>query len=316
MAGCGAETEANALIASLTQDVNFTIPNVDLTGPEYEFPGGTGGPLYQDVTPITIEELTSGTIEGTAVFDMIMKSMKAHLLEEYTKNRISGAEYTKAYIAMVQSAMDQAVQFILNKDQSMWAAIQAQMAAITSRIGMQTAKVQLAALQLEAQTARGNYALTKMKLSTESITYCTAQYQLTSMLPVQLAKLTAEKVGQEAQNSTLSYTLANILPQQKINLEAQEKMTLEQMEAQRGQTTDNRTDGTIVKGVMGKQKDLYVQQITSYQRDSEVKAAKLFTDAWITQKTIDEGLLAPSGFQNASIDVILANLKLKNGFTS
>lgn len=314
MAGCGAETEANALITSLTQDVSFTIPNVDLSGPEYQFPGGTGGPLYQDVTPVTIEELTSGTVDGTGAFDVIMKSMKAHLQEEYKASRISGAEYTKAYIAMVQSAMDQGVQFVLQKDQAMWAAINAQMAAITGRIAMETAKVQMASIQLEAQTARGNYALTKMKLSTESITYCTAQYQLTSMLPVQLSKLTAEKVGQEAQNTTLQYTLANILPQQVENLKAQEKLYDEQTEAQRGQTSDNRTDGSIIKGVMGKQKDLYVQQITSYQRDSEVKAAKLFTDAWITQKTIDEGLLAPSGFQNASIDVILANLKLKNGF--
>ena len=314
MAGCGAETEANALITSLTQDVSFTIPNVDLSGPEYQFPGGTGGPLYQDVTPVTIEELTSGTVDGTGAFDVIMKSMKAHLQEEYKANRISGAEYTKAYIAMVQSAMDQGVQFVLQKDQAMWAAINAQMSAITGRIAMETAKVQMASIQLEAQTARGNYALTKMKLSTESITYCTAQYQLASMLPVQLAKLTAEKVGQEAQNTTLQYTLANILPQQVENLKAQETLYDEQMEAQRGQTSDNRTDGSIIKGVMGKQKDLYVQQITSYQRDSEVKAAKLFTDAWITQKTIDEGLLAPSGFQNASVDVILANLKLKNGF--
>lgn len=314
MAGCGAETEANSLITSLTQDVSFVIPNIDMTGPEYDFPGGTGSPLYQNVTPVTIEELTSGTVDGTGAFDVIMKSMKAHLQEEYKANRISGAEYTKAYIAMVQSAMDQGVQFVLQKDQAMWAAINAQIAAITGRIAMQTAKVQLASIQLEAQTARANYALTKMKLSTESITYCTAQYQLTSMLPVQLSKLTAEKVGQEAQNTTLQYTLANILPQQVENLKAQEKLYDEQTEAQRGQTSDNRTDGAIIKGVMGKQKDLYVQQITSYQRDSEVKAAKLFTDAWITQKTIDEGLLAPSGFQNASIDVILAQLKLKNGF--
>ena len=314
MAGCGAETEANALIASLTQDVDFVIHNVDLSGPEYNFPGGTGGPLYQEVTPVTIDQLTTGTTNGTGAFDVIMKSLKAHLQEEYMANRISGAEYTKAYIAMVQSAMDQGVQFVLQKDQAMWAAINAQIAAITGRITMQTAKVQFASIQLEAQTARGNYALTKMKLSTESITYCTAQYQLTSMLPVQLSKLTAEKVGQEAQNTTLQYTLANILPQQVENLKAQEKLYDEQTEAQRGQTSDNRTDGAIIKGVMGKQKDLYVQQITSYQRDSEIKAAKLFTDAWITQKTIDEGLIAPSGFQNASIDVILANLKLKNGF--
>ena len=68
----------------------------------------------------------------------------------------------------------------------------------------------------------------------------------------------------------------------------------------------------MIRGSVGKQKDLYTQQITSYQRDAEVKAAKLFTDAWITQKTIDEGLLAPGAFRNESVNVILRNIKANN----
>ena len=64
---------------------------------------------------------------------------------------------------------------------------------------------------------------------------------------------------------------------------------------------------------MGKQVDLYSQQITSYQRDGEVKTAKLFTDAWITMKTMDEGLLPPTNFQNTSLDAILGDLKTLNG---
>jgi hypothetical protein len=43
-----------------------------------------------------------------------------------------------------------------------------------------------------------------------------------------------------------------------------------------------------------------------------VKAAKLFTDAWITQKTMDEGLTAPNGFTNSVIDTILSSLRTNN----
>ena len=85
------------------------------------------------------------------------------------------------------------------------------------------------------------------------------------------------------------------------------------MESARAQTLDTRTDGLAVSGSVGKQKALYSQQITSYQRDAEVKAAKLFTDAWITQKTIDEGLTAPSNFANDSVNTILGVLKANNG---
>lgn len=61
---------------------------------------------------------------------------------------------------------------------------------------------------------------------------------------------------------------------------------------QRAQT-DVRTDGSTVTGAVGKQKDLYSQQITSYQRNSELSAARVFSDAWITQKTIGRGFVAP-----------------------
>lgn len=60
--------------------------------------------------------------------------------------------------------------------------------------------------------------------------------------------------------------------------------------------------------------NLYKQQIISYQRDSEVKAARIFTDAWITMKTIDEGLTAPDGFTNARVDDVLLKLRQENGF--
>ena len=61
------------------------------------------------------------------------------------------------------------------------------------------------------------------------------------------------------------------------------------------------------------QKDLYTQQIESYQRDAEVKAAKMFIDTWVTQKTIDEGLTAPTVLQNASIETVMSRIKTNNG---
>ena len=59
---------------------------------------------------------------------------------------------------------------------------------------------------------------------------------------------------------------------------------------------------------------LYKQQVVSYQRDAEVKAGRIFTDAWITMKTIDEGLTAPNGFTNERIDDVLKKLRDENGF--
>lgn len=107
-------------------------------------------------------------------------------------------------------------------------------------------------------------------------------------------------------NRTKQFTLENLLP-------AQHQMVMEQVEGARAQTLDTRIDGTPVVGLVGKQKDLYTQQIESYQRDAEVKAAKMFIDTWVTQKTIDEGLTAPTVLQNASIETVMSRIKANNG---
>lgn len=299
MAGCGADIEANALLASLTAGETFPIPTIDFSGAQFQFPDDPGGPLHTPLSEIKLTDLTTRTVGGTGVFDALMASFSAHLRDEYDKGRIAGNEYTKAYIALTESAMSQSVAFLLGKDQAFWQAQTAQIGAITARITLETAKVQLAATQLEALNQKASYGLTKMKLATEEVTYCSAKYNLDNMLPAQLE-------GQQKANLTANYTLTNMLPQQ-LNL------IKEQTEAQRGQTADVRLDGLPVTGVMGKQKLLYAQQITSYQRDAEVKAAKLFTDAWITQKTMDEGLLPPDGFTNASVNTVLVAIKTNNG---
>ena len=274
---CSAEVEANRLLEELTKGDDFTLPDIDMSGPEWDIPGGDGSPIFGAITKITNESLTTREVGGSGTFDALMESAHNHLKAEFKANRITGGEYTKAYIAMMESCMSNAVQFLLGRDQAYWAAALAQIQAVTARVQLATTKAQFVLAKIQALSAKSEYALTKMKIATESETYCAALFNADQMLPQQLKLLT------------------------------------EQTEAQRAQTLDTRTDGAVVKGSVGKQKELYSQQITSYQRDAEVKASKLFTDAWITQKTIDEGLNPPNGFTNASIDTILTKLKSNNG---
>lgn len=273
---CNAEVEANRLLAALTEGDDFTIPDIDMSGPEWDIPGGDNSQIFNEIVPVTNESLTTRVPGGSGVFDALMESSSKHLKQEFKEGRITGGEYTKAYIATLESCMGNAVQFLLGRDQAFWAAATAQIGAVTARVQLAATKAGYIMAKAQALTAKADYGLTKLKIATESENYCAALFNVNS-----------------------------ILPQQKL-------LMLEQTEAQRAQTLDKRTDGTTVAGSIGKQKDLYAQQITSYQRDAEVKAAKLFTDAWITQKTIDEGLVPPNGFTNASLDPILTTLKTKN----
>lgn len=183
-----------------------------------------------ELPSVELADLTTKSTE-TGAFDAIMASVYSHLGGEFEKGRITGADYTKAYIELTAAVLTTSVQFLLGKDAAYWQAI--------------------------------------------------------------------------------------LIRQQAINAEAQNALILEQTEVQRAQTLDTRSDGiTAVVGAIGKQKALYTQQITSYQRDSEIKVAKLYSDAWITQKTLDEGLLAPTQFTNTEVNEVIAAVRLANSLGS
>jgi hypothetical protein len=86
-------------------------------------------------------------------------------------------------------------------------------------------------------------------------------------------------------------------------------LTTEQMETKRAETSDTRSDGTVITGTAGKQKDLYTQQIDSYQKDSAYKVAKLYSDGWTVQKTLDENLPAPDNFEKDEINKVLDSIR-------
>lgn len=380
--------EANALFDQLAEGVNITIPDIDLSGPEYDFPFDDKSELYQAVTRPSICDITTGDVKGEGAFDKIMQSVAEHLKGEYDSSRITGAEYTKAYIALVESSMGNATQFVLSRDMSFWQAQQAQLAAITARIQMQTAKVQMAQLLYSALREKAAYVLAKMQALGAAADYKTSEYNLENILPLQKDMLVKQNSGQTLQNEgydidnrTKNYTLVNTLPKQlemlvvqitgqetqneglitenqtkvytlntimplqrnllsgQVDAQAMQtegydldnqiknfnvatmlpkQFTLlsEQVEAARAQTLDTRTDGVPVVGSLGKQKELYSQQITSYQRRSEMDAAKFWVDAWTVQKTIDEGLTPPTNFTNTNVDQVLSKIRTNNNLTT
>lgn len=108
------------------------------------------------------------------------------------------------------------------------------------------------------------------------------------------------------------YNLANQLPRQVDLLGKQIVLTEEQGEAERAKTLDTRSDGSTVEGSVGKQKDLYDQQIDSFIKDAQHKVAKMYLDVWITQKTLDEGTNVPTEITNPNIGAVIQNTRNNN----
>ncbi len=56
--------------------------------------------------------------EGTGVFDIIMKAANENIKIQNQMTRITGAEYAEVYLGTMQTAISEAMKFLLNKDQS------------------------------------------------------------------------------------------------------------------------------------------------------------------------------------------------------
>lgn len=306
MATNGGDVLARELMAALLTGEDVTIPVIDLDSTEFRIPGGTNSDAYSVLSKLSNADLTTGSITGTGTFDKLMVGVAAQLKGEFDNNRITGAEYTKAYIGITQSALSIAAQFLLGKDSAYWQAVQAQALAVTARLQLQTAKIQNAAVKFEAMTAKANYALSKLKLSSLDVEFATGTYNLENVLPKQAALLDEQLAGAIKDTETKTYTLDELMPVQKLNLQ-------EQAEAQRAQTMDTRSNGvTAVTGSIGKQNALYAQQIVSYQKDSQLKAGKIFSDIWTVQKTVDESPDVPDAFGYETINDVMQTIITSN----
>lgn len=221
-------SNSNTLYTELQENLDVTIPTIDTSGidtdvtmPTVDFSGidtditlpSSDLNLTGDVSEVTIEELTTKTVDGSGAFDQLMTAVNTHLVREYNAGRITGSDYSTAYISGLTSVMQQATQFVLNKNQSYWQGllikaqalqvqsqlalaklqiaqtkveiISAQATAINqiaqlklqvaqSKLQLQTTIIQATKLQVDAYTAKAQFAVAKMSLGSSYV-----QIQLT-----------------------------------------------------------------------------------------------------------------------------------------
>lgn len=230
-------------------------------------------------TPVTtLNDLTTGVLEGTGVFDKLMATAKAHLDAEFKKGSIRGPEYSQVYLGQVQAVLQTSVQFLANRQ-----------------------KISLEADLLAAQIALAGAQLLQVQAQTELVhaqTELAVQQKLNAViegtvLVAQECKLRAEY--DLTVNTTLKTTSEIALLSQKVATE-------------RAQTQDIGVDDN---SVIGKQKALYQAQTSGFTRDAEQKAAKLLIDTWNARRMTDEGTVADgvNMLNDATVGAFVTKLK-------
>jgi len=65
---------------------------------------------------IAVSELTQIQLNGNGVFDKLMSAVDARLAEQHSLNRLTESEYGTIYLNAMQTAMAQAIQFLISTE--------------------------------------------------------------------------------------------------------------------------------------------------------------------------------------------------------
>ena len=267
------DIRSKELLSSVTEGLDFNIPNVDFDDSAFNIPDSLANALQNTPEQLTIDTLTECVVDGNGCFDKVMTALKAHLNLEYEAGRITGAEYTKAYIASMQGALQFSVQYLLGKDNAFFQALGTQASALRANIDAYTAKVQLAIAQAQAHQNKAQYA----------------------NLVLQLSATEEQKELVEAQTE--------VQKQQK-------GLLLEQTEQAHAQVSDTQLDGsTPVTGYTGNQNKLLKQQVEAFKHDAIVKGSKIFTDSFATQLSMSTATVSGTGLDAQGIAKATAALQ-------
>lgn len=226
------------------------------------------------MTAITISDVTTGSLEGSGVFDELMKVTSLHIQRELEAGRILGTDYATVYLGAMQTVLAQSIGFVLGKDKAAYDAdlvaaqvllVKAQEGAVAhtnSKTDAEKLNIEASTLKVQADTTLANKELLRVDKEIE-------------VLSEQIEKILKE---------------AALITQKALTEVAQISDTV---------------DGVDVTGVIGKQKKLYQAQIDGFARDAEQKFSKIMADIYAVQRGTDEGLPPPTGADNVDISKVL-----------
>lgn len=260
------------------------------------------------MTDIVLADLSQTTIEGSGVFDVLMRATKTHLEQEFSKNRIKGSEYATVYLGSVESVMRTSLDFLMQRQRvALEAELMAQQVLVAkAEVLKANAQVQVALAEVDKTRLEVELlTLNKAKIPAE-IAHLQAQTLLVGQQKINLVTDELHKQAQilltEQQTTNAAKEEAVLIAQecklraefdllmlQKDKSNAETSLLNQKVMTERAQVSAVGVDGS---SVVGKQKALYEAQAIGFTRDAEQKAAKLLADTWNVRRTTDEGTSA------------------------
>lgn len=253
---------------------------------------------------VTIEDFTTGTINGDGVFDKFMQIMQKHMASEYDASRLRGAEYASVYLGALQGVMDQSLEFLLTKDK------------LSIELDILEEQLKTAVYNTAEAEARSLLVLKEVDKAQAEIDLLVSQTRVSDAEALRVAEATllitqqiANAVQEEQRIAAEVCKLKaefDVLVEQKAKVTADTGLVNQRTITEVAQTS---AAGVDDDSIVGRQKELYKAQADGFARDAEQKVGKLLIDTWNVRRTTDEGVSANS--TNRLDDATIGSMVLK-----
>ena len=269
--------------------------------------------LDYPVTPnnkVDITNLTHATIDGNGVFDVLMRTVNAHLQKEWTANRLKGTEYSTVYLGALESTMNTSLQFLLAKDK-----LNAELAILEQQLvnlkveeinatkqGLLLDKqlddlVAATALKTQQKANLVDELLTNAQQRSNLITEQARIAAQTAQIAAQTSLTTKQEVQVIAETlnvpkqGTLIDAQKDVQVQQKLNLEAQ-KLNIPKegglVDAQKALTDQKKLTEIDALLTATAQRSVLTAQATGFANDAKQKAAEIMIKGFSVVATAND----------------------------
>jgi hypothetical protein len=257
--------------------------------------------------PVVVGDYTEETLAGTGTFDVMMRSVKSHIKEEYNQGRIKGPEYSTVYLGALNSVMQTSLQFLLSRD----------------KLTLENAQLELANIKISKENLLLDEQIKILyaeyfKVSKETDLIVKQIEQLTATIAVANAeelKINADKLRIDAQTTLFGTQFDNaaseraLIAEQICKLKAEfsvleqqvMKVTAEkELLAQKKATELAQIDGSSIttNSVIGKQNSLFAAQTKGFEQNASQKAADTLITTWLARRTTNTDTVAEDSGSN------------------
>ena len=273
----------------------------------------------------THPDYTTGSLNGLGLFDQLMNTVKLHLEEEFSHQRIRGADYSKVYLGSMEAVLGNTTQYLIGgallEEQKL--KLQAELALIQLEVQKVEYEIEyLYPLQKEQLEIQNRKVTSEIDLVNAQVLKIQKEIELFPMqerkLQLEIDKfeeeiplIRAQVQGQLVNNLLVDkeilikqYTYEHVLPISVEKAEAEVNLLAQKRISELGQV-----DSVVIRGgMMGKQLELYEAQKSGFYRQAETAAAKVWTDVFSVMRSTNEDLRGYSTFNETATNKVLKKL--------